>query len=274
MQRALVWEARMPDVYVSVFLGYPWSDTENAGMTVEVMTNNDPALAAKIAQDMSDYMWRRRKEMLNIEFVKPDQLAPAVARLTSEQNTPIVIADYSDRAGDATYVLEQVVKQDMSGVVLATIRDERVIARLTKRKAKPGQPFDELVGGFAERSSGPPVRVKGTLRYFDKAADRSGGDNEPVAMIEFGKSNFLIITPTLRQVVDPNEVTVTGIDKTKVTSWALKSRGHFRRGFHESGFAKGYLFIDPPEPFVGTIHLEALPYKHLDLKKNWPWNGQ
>jgi hypothetical protein len=59
-----------------------------------------------------------------------------------------------------------------------------------------------------------------------------------------------------------------------VTSWALKSRGHFRRGFHESGFAKGYLFIDPPEPFVGTIHLDALPYKHLDLKKNWPWNGQ
>jgi microcystin degradation protein MlrC len=274
MQRALVWEARKPDVYVSVFLGYPWSDVENAGMTVEVMTNNDPKLAEQIAQDMSDYMWRRRKEMLNIQFVKPDQLAPAVAKLTSEQNTPIVIADYSDRAGDATYVLEQVVKHDMSGVVLATIRDERVIDRLTKRNAKPGQPFDELVGGFAERSSGPPVRVKGTLRYFGKAEDRSGGDNETVAMIEFGKSNYLIITPTLRQVVDPNEVTSTGIDKTKVTSWALKSRGHFRRGFHESGFAKGYLFIDPPEPFVGTIHLEALPYKHLDLKKNWPWNGK
>ena len=122
------------------------------------------------------------------------------------------------------------------------------------------------------RSSGSPVRVKGTLRYFDNAADRKGRETEPVAMIEFGKSNYLIITKTLRQVVDPNEVTITGVDKNKVTSWALKSRGHFRRGFHESGFAKSYLFIDPPEPFVGTIHLEALSYKRLDLKKNWPWN--
>ncbi len=275
MQRALVWEARMPDVFVSVFLGYPWSDTENAGMTVEVMTNNDPKLAAMIADDMSAYMWRRRKDMLNLDFVKPNELAPAVAKLTAAKTTPIVIADYSDRAGDATYILDRVIKDDMTGVVLATIRDERVIAKLTKGKAKPGDTFDELVGGFAEKSSGAPVRVKGTVRFFGSVKDRRGKDDgDPVAMIEFGKSNYLVITSTLRQVVDPNEMTAVGIDKDKITSWVLKSRGHFRRGFDESGFAKGYVFVDPPEPFVGTIHLDALNYKHLDLKKNWPWNGQ
>ena len=50
VQRALVWEAREPDVFVNVFFGFPWSDVPDAGMAVQVLTNGDPALADRVAR--------------------------------------------------------------------------------------------------------------------------------------------------------------------------------------------------------------------------------
>ena len=47
---------------------------------------------------------------------------------------------------------------------------------------------------------------------------------------------------------------------------------HFRRGFYDSGFSKTILLVEPEQPFVGTVRLEALQYKYLNLKKFWPYN--
>ena len=61
VQRALTWEAREVDVYVNVFFGFPFADVVDVGMTIQVLTNGKPALAEKIARDMADAAWRRRK---------------------------------------------------------------------------------------------------------------------------------------------------------------------------------------------------------------------
>lgn len=61
MERARRWESRERDVYVSVAYGFPWSDVPDVGATVHVMTNNDQELADRIAEDMSDYIWRVRE---------------------------------------------------------------------------------------------------------------------------------------------------------------------------------------------------------------------
>ena len=52
---------------------------------------------------------------------------------------------------------------------------------------------------------------------------------------------------------------------------AIKSRVHFRRGFDDSGFAKTILLVEPVEPFLGTVRLDGLPYKNVDLKKFYPY---
>jgi hypothetical protein len=59
------------------------------------------------------------------------------------------------------------------------------------------------------------------------------------------------------------------LDQFKVI--AIKSRVHFRRGFDDSGFAKTILLVEPVEPFLGTVRLEALPYKNVDVKKFYPY---
>ena len=53
-------------------------------------------------------------------------------------------------------------------------------------------------------------------------------------------------------------------------AFAIKSRMHFRRGFYDSGYAKTILLVEPDEPFVGTVRLEALDYKYLKLDKFYP----
>ena len=47
---------------------------------------------------------------------------------------------------------------------------------------------------------------------------------------------------------------------------AIKSRVHFRRGIDDSGFAKTILLCEPEQPFLGTVRLEALHYRIVDIQ--------
>src|SRR5262249_2711499 len=122
VQRALTWEAREPDLYANVFFGFPFADVPDVGMTVQVMTNGKPELARKAADDIAAWAWRRREALLKTATVHP---IPDGVRLSKEAvargDWPVVLADHSDRSGSATWVLQQVIAQDLSDVLLATI---------------------------------------------------------------------------------------------------------------------------------------------------------
>ncbi len=271
VQRALVWEARQADVYVSVFFGFPWNDSVDAGATIEVMTNDDQALADEIADDMQSYMWRRRSELFSTPIIQPKQAVAQAVKATKTGTTPIVLADYSDRAGDATHILAEIVKQDLGGVLYATLRDEHAIDALVTGGAKPGDAFDREVGGFAiAPASGKPVRIKGKLLFLGEIEAEPG---MRAAVVEFGRGNYLVLTDRLLQVRMPQTMHWGPIDPDKFTTWVLKSRAHFRRGFDDTGYAKTIMIVDAPGPYLGTVHLDALPYEHVDLKSLFPFNA-
>jgi hypothetical protein len=46
---------------------------------------------------------------------------------------------------------------------------------------------------------------------------------------------------------------------------------HFRRGFDDSGFARKILLVEPTQPFLGTIHLDALKYENVELANFYPY---
>ena len=88
MERARRWEAREQDVFVSVFYGFPWADVPDVGATVHVMTNNDQALADRIADDMSDFIWRVREDLFGDEFAQPEVAAGRAADAFAAGETP------------------------------------------------------------------------------------------------------------------------------------------------------------------------------------------
>ena len=266
MERARRWEAREHGVFVSVFYGFPWADVPDVGATVHVMTNDDQELADNIADDMSDYIWRVREDLFGEEFAQPDTAAGKAADAFASGATPIVLADYSDRSGDATHVLREVVDQSLSGVLIATVRDERILETLLQSNAQVGDRFSMPVGGFAGPASGSPVQIDGTLTYLG-----AGFSFDTVAIVDFGDRNSLIITPALKQVIWTEELAFGPLQLDNFDTFVVKSRVHFRRGFDETGYAKTIIVVDAPGPYIGTIHLDALPYENVTLSDYYPY---
>lgn len=264
MERARRWEAREHDVFVSVFYGFPWSDVPDVGATVHVMTNDDQALADHIADDMSDFIWRVREDIFGEEYPQPERAVALAARAIGEGKTPVVLADYSDRNGDATFLLAQVIAQGLASTLIATVRDEHALEAIAG--AGIGDPFDREVGGFAGEASGSPVRVQGTVSYLGR-----GVGYPSVAVVAFGDGNSLIITPALKQVIWTEELEFGPLDPDDFDVFVVKSRVHFRRGFDETGYAKTIYVVDAPGPFIGTIRLDALPYENVVLEEYYPY---
>ena len=88
---------------------------------------------------------------------------------------------------------------------------------------------------------------------------------------EFGRDNVLILSTYLVQVMEPFRCARSGSTSTAFKVFAIKSRVHFRKGFDDNGFAKTILLVEPDQPFLGTVHLDALPYRNVDLKKFYPY---
>jgi microcystin degradation protein MlrC len=266
IQRALIWEAREVDVYVNVFFGFPFADVVDVGMTIQVLTNGKPELAEKIARDMADAAWRQREALLTSAKVVsiPDGVRLA-KQVVADGAKPVVLADYSDRSGSATFLLREIIAQDLSNTLIATIADQDVTAKLKAEGAEAGDGFDMEIGGRVDESAGAPLRVKGTI------LNAVEGHGQFWATISFGRGNVLVLSTYLVQVMEPESLKPLGLDVDAFDVFAIKSRVHFRRGFHDSGFAKTILLVEPSEPFLGTVHLDALSYRNVDLKRFYPY---
>lgn len=269
MERARRWEARERDVFVSVFYGFPWSDVPDVGATVIAMTNDDPGLAERIAEDVSDYMWRVREDFAHRVYPMP-HVAVARTRAALESGAaPVALGDYSDRSGDATFILAELLAQGVGNVLFGTLRDERALAAIEAADMQPGDVFDMAVGGFAGPASGQPVHVQGRLAWRGE-----GLGFEHIAAIGFGDNSMLILTPAYAQVLYPESLALGPIDPGDYQVFVVKSRVHFRRGFDETGYAKTIIVVDAPGPFVGTTRLDALDYQHAPLWDLYPYSEQ
>jgi len=262
MERARIWENRAPDAFVSVAFGFAYADVPDVGATVEVMTNGDQALADEIAQDMSDFIWMKReafagRTLPNVEEGVAEALAAAKAG-----KTPVVVADHSDRTGNSTWILEEIIRQGGSNVVVATISDPNALEVL-KAGAAVGDEVRVEVGGYADEFANQPVPIDGTLEYLDRYRQ-----HDAVAVIRFGANNRVILTPVLDQVTDARILDDLKIGLANADLIVIKSRVHFWRGFVENGLAGAVVVIDAPG--LGPADLSAIPYENAPVADLYP----
>jgi microcystin degradation protein MlrC len=255
MERARIWEERTRDAYVSVAFGFAYADVPDVGATVMVITNHDQALADRIAQDMSDFIWKQRAKFAGKTIPKTEEgvrLAIAAARAGKR---PVVVADQADRTGNSTHILAELIKQGGRNFCMTTIADDKAIAQIQTR-AKVGDRVTVDVGGYADAFAGTPVRIDGVVEYLDQY-EKLG----TVAVLRFGENNRVILTPVLLQVMDPHIFSVLRIDLSKLDIIVLKSRVHFRRGFVEDGLAGAVFEVDAPG--LGPADLRTIAYKNI-----------
>lgn len=255
MERARRWECRHPGVYVSVAFGFAYADVPDVGATVMVVTNNDQELADRIADDMSDYIWRMREAFAGKKLPKTKEGVALAIEAAKAGKIPVVIADHSDRTGSSTHILEELIRQGAKKFCIATLRDEKAIAEI-EAKAKAGEPITIEVGGWTDKFAGNPVKIEGKVEFMGPS-----GRRDKVAVLLFGENNRIILTPQLAQVTTPDYLKPLGIKIEDLDIIVLKSRVHFRRGFYETGLAGAIFEVDAPG--WGPADLTTLPYKNI-----------
>lgn len=186
--------------------GYQWADIPAMGPGVIVATDNDPELAKREAQRLSDMLWALRDRLvLNL----PDP-ARAVAMAMKNDRFPVVLMDTGDNigggsSGDGTFLLAELLEQKAPGWVVAISDPEATEAAF---KAGVGGSFDMPVGGKTDKLHGEPLRVRGRVKSlsdgrFIEPEVRHGGlrywDMGHTAVIEADGStrdlsNFLLLT--------------------------------------------------------------------------------
>lgn len=271
VQRALTWEARKPGTCVNVYFGFPWADTVDAGMAIQVTTDADAALAKTVAVDMATAAWALRASLVATAQVHriDEGVALALTEVARGQR-PAVIADHSDRSGAATWVLRALLAQGARRTLVAAITDAALLTRLIAAGTTIGEPFDHLVGGRVDASAGDPVHITGTVVAMGDATHTSAGGGAWLA-IAFGDGNLLVLSMYLMQITQPAQLERMGLDLREVEAYAIKSRVHFREGFHDTGFSPCIVLVEPDAPYLGTTRLEGLPYEHLQIGNFYPY---
>jgi len=259
MERARRWENRSPDAYVSVAMGFPYADVPDMGMSVFALTNGDPELASVIADDMTQYIWSRRTEF-EYDLPKLVQGVDQGLAALDAGNGPVVLANLSDRLGDATHILRELIQRGQSNFVVATISDAAAI-RMVKDGFAVGDPIEITIGGHTSELAGEPVTINGVVSFIG-AYDIGGSVASDLVALTFGDNNYVLLTPDryqvrTRSILDHAEVPVDEMD-----IFVVKSRNHFRRGFMETGLAKTAVVIDAPghgPADIGQLQFRNLP---------------
>lgn len=255
MERARRWECRVRDAFVSVAFGFAYADVPDVGATVMVVTNNDQEMADRIADDVSDYIWRVREEFAGKKLPKTEEGVSLAIAAAQESRTPVVIADHADRTGNSTHILEELIRQGGRNFCITTIADGNAIEEI-KSMAAAGDRITIKVGGYADRFAGNPVIIDANVEYLGRY-----GRFETVAVLLFGDNNRVILTPLLHQVTDTSIFRPLGIPLESLDIIVLKSRVHFRRGYYENGLAGAIFEVDAPG--LGPADLTTIDYKNI-----------
>jgi hypothetical protein len=166
-------------------------------------------------QRLYDMLWATRGQLV-LDLPEP---AAAVAQAMASDRFPVVLVEMGDNigggsAGDATFILSEMLRQKASGWVTVIADPEAV------QEARIGQPFDEWVGGKTDRLHGEPVHIRGTVKSmhdgkYMETAVRHGGQRyldqglTTVVEVEGKPSNDLMS----RKVKSSNAVAAEAIGK-------------------------------------------------------------
>ncbi|MFQ6053319.1 MAG: M81 family metallopeptidase [Candidatus Bathyarchaeia archaeon] len=264
MDRCRMWEAREEDVYVSVAFGFAYADVPDGGASVIAVTNDDRDLAEEIAQDVSDLIWELREPLANRRIPKVEEGVARALEFVEEGRTPVVLADHSDRLGDSTHILRELLRRGARNFGVSTIADPGAVERLM-RDNKVGDRVTIAVGSYTgDEYAGEPVELTGTIEFLGLGDYRLTGPKDtgrlsrlgPTAALDLGDNNHVVISSTLHQVQDSEGFRHFGIDFESLDIIVVKSRVHFR-AFYEDVAAE---IIEVDAPGLGPADLRQHRY--------------
>lgn len=251
---------------VSLVHGFPWGDNPRCGARTLVVTDGDPDLAQRKAQDLGAELWQMRGQLRT--FPSMDEGLDRAVALTQG---PVVLADFADNAGggapsDSTFVLRAALDRGLTDIALGTFWDPVLVGMCMD--AGVGAEMQVRVGGKIGPMSGDPVDLNVTVRGIALDAVQHLG----TAAMNMGDCVWLesdglhiIINTKRTQTFHPEAFENTGMDLARMKYIVVKSSQHFYDGF--APIAAEVIHLGTPGAI--TPDFTIVPYTKRD-GNYWP----
>jgi len=215
-------------LYVSLFTCQLWNDAPDLGWATHVITDDDPGLAERLAEQLADAAWAVRHKL-------PPQLPGPEEALRQARSAGLLrkfgtvcISDASDMVGagatgENTALLRTLVDSGQGLLSYAPIRDAQAIDALWDTPL--GSAVSLEVGGKLAPDHHAPLEVSGRLlrRYPDTAFGR-------IVVLDLGHVK-LVITENAPLAMKPSFYRNVGLRPHKADICVVKSLFPFRLYF-------------------------------------------
>lgn len=233
-------EREEPGIWsVSLNSGFSHADVPQAGPSVTVSGDANPARLQAIADTMMAEGFRRRAE----ETVRLATVDEAIAAMRQGRpGAPVIVADYTDAPGggaygDATVLLRAMIAAHLTDAAFGAIWDPTAAAQAIAAGA--GARIIVKLGGWIDPVfSDTPIEAEAEVIRLSDGAYIHDGPYAPGTIGSFGASAVLriagidiIVSTENKNILDQQQFKIFGIDPASRSVVALKCMHGFRAAF-------------------------------------------
>ena len=272
-------------INVTIAGGFPPADVADAGLSVVVTTNADPALADRLADELAADAWARRDGFLGgvTSFADAAALIRAIGAGELPGTGPLVLVDIADNPwtggpGDSAELVRFLLTERVEGAAVALIKDPEAVRAAAAAGAVAT--LDLELGGKTDRLHGEPLAVHGYVRLLSDGRYRNEGPMMTGLAVDLGPSAVLVcrnpsdeaapavevlVTTRAETLIDLNVFRAHGIEPTRRRVLGLKGKGHFRAAFEP--IARRVVLVQGPG--ITGADLSRLSFRKI-RRPIWP----
>lgn len=242
----------------------PWLDVAEGGWSTIVVTDNDPALAETLADELADLAWSLRAEFQKKDAVAIDE---AVRMADAAEKGLIVLSDTGDTvfggaAGDSNLILESMLRLGIRGRALVPLIAPETVARLVQ--AGEGAQVTLPVGGNVATAFFQPLQVTGTVRRIGGGKvdlnQHHQGEIDMGRTVVFDVGPVTLLISELRGVAGnvPDVYRALGVEPQDYKMAVLKTASNFQ---YFASMTAQVIRVDTRGP--GQSDVFGLPWKRI-----------
>lgn len=260
------WQARPGILDASVFGGFAYGDTPDAGAGALVHADGDPELARRAAADIAAALAARR-ERFTVHL--PGPAAGLEAALAAPAGL-VAVLDPADNPmsggiGDTPGLLRALLeRRPRVPTVFAFLWDPDVVRQA--HMAGIGGEFPARLGGRVTDAFGPPVAAEAHVLHLTDGRFRNQGPMEAGLPVSLGRTAVLevqgvrvIVTESCQSPNDAAYFALHGVDLAATRLLCVKAKNHFRAAF--AHLCAAIIDVDAPGP--ACADLSQLDFRHL-----------
>lgn len=260
------WEARPGVLDATVFGGFAYGDSPDAGAAAMVFTDGNDELAQRAASSLAEAV-RQRRDRFMVELPGP---AEGLCRALAAPAGLVAVVDPADNPlsggiGDTPGLLAALL-DFRPGVpcVFAFLWDPPLVARAHAEGC--GAAMSVRLGGRVSQAFGPPVEASVRVLRLTDGSFRNTGPMSTGLPVSLGRTAVLdsdgiqiVVTESCQSPNDPAYFALHGIDLTATRLLCVKAKNHFRAAF--GPLCRTIVEIDAAGP--ASPDLSRYPFRHV-----------